>query len=212
MTAANDPSSAQNTERDPDGPETLWLEVGTIGKPHGLKGEVVVDFVTDRLEERTALGAELRLGPRTLVVAKARPHQKKWLVQFEGVTDRNGAERLRGGVLEAEAIDDPEALFVHDLIDKVVVDQHGTRHGTIVSVVENPASDLLELGDGRLIPLVFVAEASADSDSADPDSADPDSADPDSADPDSADPDSADSDPDVVRVEVPPGLLDGDLT
>ncbi|MEO2156482.1 MAG: hypothetical protein ABGY30_07675, partial [Acidimicrobiales bacterium] len=37
-----------------------------------------------------------------------------------------------------------------------VVDQHGTSHGTVVALLDNPASDLLELADGRLIPLVFV--------------------------------------------------------
>ena len=162
-------------------PEILWLEVGTIGKAHGLKGEVVVDFVTDRVDERTAVGSELRLGDRTLVVKSARPHQRKWLIHFDGVTDRTDAERLRGGVLEAAAFDDPDVLFVHELIDKVVVDQHGTRHGNVVAVVENPASDLLELENGRLVPLAFVVED-----------------------------DDGELQPDVVRVSVPPGLLDDD--
>lgn len=161
-------------------PEILWLEVGTIGKAHGLKGEVVVDFVTDRVDERTAVGSEFRLGERTLVVKSARPHQQKWLIYFDGVSDRTDAERLRGGVLEAEAVDDPDALFVHDLIGKVVVDQYGTRHGNVVAVVENPASDLLELEDGRLVPLVFVVD------------------------------DDGEPEPGVVRVSVPPGLLDDD--
>jgi 16S rRNA processing protein RimM len=184
MTDTDDPAPEATSVE----PETVWLEVGTIGKAHGLKGEVVVNFVTDRVEERTAPGAELRLDDRTMVVARARPHQKKWLVLFEGVADRDAAERLRGRVLEAEAIDDPDVLFVHELIDKVIVDQHGTRHGSVVAVVENPASDLLELQDGRLVPLAFVVEPG-----------------------DGSGPD-AGFEPGVVRVSVPPGLLDDDLS
>ncbi len=142
--------------------EPRLLEVGTIGKAHGLKGEVVVDFVTDRLEERTAAGAELLAGDRRFVVVTARPHQKKWLVAFDGIRDRNEAEALRGLVLSAPALDDPEAVFVHELIDKTLVDQHGTAHGPIVAVVDNPASDLLELADGRLVPLTFLVDADAE--------------------------------------------------
>ena len=50
---------------------------------------------TDR-PERTTPGAVLHAGDRTLVVASARPHQGRWLVRFEGITDRNSAEELRG--------------------------------------------------------------------------------------------------------------------
>ncbi|MEL7155049.1 MAG: ribosome maturation factor RimM [Actinomycetota bacterium] len=131
------------------------LEVGRIGKPHGLKGEVVVDFSTDRTEERTATGTELWADRRRLVVASARPHQQKWLLRFDGVERREEAELLRGLVLSAPALDDPDALFVHELIGKRLVDQHGVDHGPVASVIDNPASDLLELSSGRLVPLAF---------------------------------------------------------
>lgn len=131
------------------------LEVGRIGKPHGLKGEVVVDFSTDRTDERTAVGAELWADDRCLVVASARPHQQRWLIRFDRVERREEAELLRGLALSAEPVEDPEAVFVHQLIGKRVVDQHGTDHGPVASVIDNPASDLLELSDGRLVPLAF---------------------------------------------------------
>ena len=59
-------------------------------------------------------------------------------------------------MLMAEPIDDPEALWVHDLIGSNVVDTGGVDHGTCVAVVENPAHDLLELESGALVPVVFV--------------------------------------------------------
>ena len=109
--------------------------------------------------ERTAPGAELWIEDRKVVVAAARPHQQKWLVRFEGVEDRTAAESLRGRTLSAEPLDDPDAVFVHQLIGKHLVDQAGTDHGLIVAVVDNPASDLIELADGRLVPLAFYVEA-----------------------------------------------------
>lgn len=138
-------------------PTANLLEVGRITRAHGLKGGVVVDLVTDRVAERTAPGTVLWAGERPLEVVTAQPHQgNKWLIAFAGVSSREDADRLHSQVLRAEPIDDPEALFVHQLIGCTVVDQHGTAHGPVVAVVANPASDLLELADGRLIPMVFV--------------------------------------------------------
>jgi 16S rRNA processing protein RimM len=150
------------------------LEVGRIIRPHGLRGEVVVELVTNRLE-RLAPRAELfathvascdasarrdggpsTTGSRRLVVASARPHGGRYLVRFEGVEDIDAAERLRGVVLAAHPIEDPEALFVHDLIGSTLVDAAGRVHGQVVAVEANPASDLLVLEDGQLVPLVFV--------------------------------------------------------
>jgi 16S rRNA processing protein RimM len=131
------------------------LEVGRIGKAHGLRGEVAVEFTTDRVTERTAAGARLWAGDDCLTVATARPHQRRWLIRFEGIDDRTGAERLRGRVLRADPIDDPDAVFVHQLVGLSVIDQHGTDHGPIVALVDNPASDLLELEGGALVPMAF---------------------------------------------------------
>ena len=47
-------------------------------------------------------------------------------------------------------------MWVHDLIGCVVIDQHGVDRGKVVGVVENPASDLLELADGALVPARFI--------------------------------------------------------
>lgn len=135
-------------------PERL-LEVGRITKPHGIKGEVQVDLVTDR-RERVAPGMVLESDKGPLVVASSRPHQGKWLVVFEGYADRTQAERLAGAVLRAPGIDDPEALWVDDLIGTEVVEVDGTRRGRIVVVLENPAHDILELDTGALVPVVFV--------------------------------------------------------
>jgi 16S rRNA processing protein RimM len=138
------------------------LEVGRVGRPHGLRGEVSVTFVSNR-PERTAPGAVLRAGDRVLVVETARRHQDKWLVRFEGVDDRNAAEALRGTVLTAQPLAASSALaddefWVHELIGSAVVDTTGRALGRVVGVEANPAHDLLVLDTDALVPMVFVVE------------------------------------------------------
>jgi 16S rRNA processing protein RimM len=136
------------------------LEVGRIVKPHGIRGEVIVDLVTNRAE-RVAPGSVLESPAGSLEVARSSPHQGRWIVAFVGVGDRNAAEALRGTPLSAEPIGDEGELWVHELIGAEVVDVAGRAHGRVDAVEANPASDLLVLEDGRLVPMTFVVESSA---------------------------------------------------
>lgn len=134
------------------------LEIGRIGRPHGVRGEVYVDLLTDR-EERLAPGSRLRARDGELVVVTARRSNDRWLVWFEGFTDRTHAERFTNASLFAAPIDDPDALWIHDLIGSTVVEIDGTDRGRCVSVVANPAHDLLELDSGALVPVTFVVSS-----------------------------------------------------
>jgi 16S rRNA processing protein RimM len=84
--------------------------------------------------------------------------RERWLVSFRGVEGREGAEALRGALLTAPPLADADAWWVHDLIGSAVVDTDGTRIGVVEAVEGNPASDLLVLADGRLIPLNFIVQ------------------------------------------------------
>ncbi len=160
------------------------VEVGRVSKPHGVRGEVVLELLTERLE-RVSPGARLYAGPRTLVVATAKastvPQKSRraalgsvYFVRFEGVEDRDTAALLRGTVLTAEplagALDDEgggrdvdaDDLWVEDLVGRSVVEADGTERGRVVSVEANPASDLLVLESGALVPLTFVVSVGAE--------------------------------------------------
>jgi 16S rRNA processing protein RimM len=99
--------------------------------------------------------------PEALEVLAARPHQGRFIVSFAGVVDRDGAEGLRGARLLAAPIEgDPDAWFVHELIGCELVDLAGRVLGTVTAVQANPASDLLVLDEGHLVPLRFVVRRS----------------------------------------------------
>jgi 16S rRNA processing protein RimM len=133
------------------------LEVGRVTKPHGVRGDVVVTLLTDRLE-RVARGAVLDADGKRLVVARSSAHHDAHIVHFEGVDDRAAADSLRGAVLRAEPLDDPDELWAHDLIGATVVDVDGNARGTVEAVQANPASDLLVLDTGALVPIRFLVE------------------------------------------------------
>jgi 16S rRNA processing protein RimM len=82
----------------------------------------------------------------------------RYIVQFDSATDRASAERLRGLELEAEPLDDapPGTLWIHELVGALVRDAGGTELGRVSAVEANPASDLMVLESGGLIPVRFV--------------------------------------------------------
>ena len=135
------------------------LEVGRIGRAHGLSGELAVTFTSDR-EERLTPGSVLYAEERRLVVTASRPHQHRWLVTFEAVSDRNAAEALLGVVLTADpmATTDDGELWIHDLVGSEVRDPAGSRLGEVIAIEANPASDLLVLDGDRLVPLTFLVD------------------------------------------------------
>jgi 16S rRNA processing protein RimM len=116
---------------------------------------VVVVLVTDRAE-RLAPGTVLQTDRGPLTVQSSRPNGDRWLVWFEGIADRAAADALRGTALLAEPLDDPSELWVHELIGASVSTVAGDAVGTVTSVEANPASDLLVLDTGALVPVFFV--------------------------------------------------------
>jgi 16S rRNA processing protein RimM len=133
------------------------LEVGRVVKAHGIRGEVIVELVSNRPDLRLAPGSRLDSDRGELEVLTATAHQGRWIVAFRGIEDRNAAETYRNVVLRAEPVEgDEDTLWVHELIGAEVFDLEGRSYGPVEAVEANPASDLLVLSGDRLVPLVFV--------------------------------------------------------
>jgi 16S rRNA processing protein RimM len=140
--------------------ERPTLEVGRIIKAQGLKGQVLVDLWSDR-NERLAPGSELLTERGTLRVLASIAHQQRFIVNFEGLDTREKAEQWRGVVLSAPRLEDESVIWIDQLYDAEVYDATGVRRGVVVGVEANPASDLLVLDTGALVPLTFVTSVDA---------------------------------------------------
>jgi 16S rRNA processing protein RimM len=156
------------------------LLVARIGKPHGLRGEVTVQVHTDDPDRRLVPGAvfatEASPGsgvPRELTVATSRLHRSIWLVGFEEVPDRTGAEGLRGtSLLIDETSEDwapgsagEDAWYERDLVGLTAFDLAGERLGEVTGLRNGPQDQLvLRLADGHeaLVPFVHAIVPTVD--------------------------------------------------
>ena len=158
MSRSTSSSSTTDTTLTGDG----LLEVGHIRRAHGLRGEVFVQLLSDS-DARVAPWAELFAGDLRLTVESSRRAANgRRIVKFAQIADRTAAERFANQPLRGHPIADPDALWVHDLIGRRVVEPDGTDRGRCVAVVANPAADLLELESGALVPSNFVRDVSDD--------------------------------------------------
>lgn len=152
------------------------LLIGRVARAHGLRGELRVELHfagSDALEQL----AELWLGPSSddaqgavrHAIEWARPVPKAYLVKLTGVSERNGAEALRGQSIWVEraalpATGDAEYYLV-DLVGAAVIGPEG-EVGTVVQVATHPSVDALVIRtpEGRTLeqPLVpdWVARVS----------------------------------------------------
>ena len=145
--------------------------IARIGKPHGLLGEVTVQLHTDEPERRLAVGTAIDTEavagtgvPRALTVRSTRVHNGVWLVAFEEVPDRTGAESLRGTRLVVDAADvlpadDEDDVFTEEqLRGLTVVDPAGSVLGEVGGLELGAAQDRLVilLPDGREAQVPFV--------------------------------------------------------
>ena len=137
--------------------------VGVIAKPLGLKGEVFVRPDPDVMHEFTA-GEAFAAGPdRRLVVASARLHSGRQVVQFEGVTTREDVEALRGTVLSVprDSVSlDEDAFWSADLLGREAVDDNGDVVGIVEATADGAAHDYLVIArpDGGEVLIPAVAE------------------------------------------------------
>ena len=155
----------------------MRIVVGRVGRPHGIRGEVVIGVRTDEPDLRFAVGAtvDARSSPdddvpgddsagQPLRVASARWHSGQLLVAFAGITDRTAASGLTGSWLSVDSsqlpdLGGPDEFRDHQLIGLSVRTCAGDPVGVIIDVLHY-GQDLLVVrravgpGDECLVPFV----------------------------------------------------------
>ncbi|ASY18707.1 16S rRNA processing protein RimM [Candidatus Planktophila versatilis] len=141
----------------------MKLNVGRIGKAHGILGEATIEVRTDEAENRFSIGAVLETDSHgELTVVSARVHNGILLLGFQGIEDRNSIEALRNELLYAE-VDiqapgiDEDDYHVLQLVGCTAYLVDGDEFGVVTDVLNLPGQDVLAIksADGEvLIPFV----------------------------------------------------------
>lgn len=139
--------------------------VGRVRRAHGVRGEVVIEALSD-VAGRFAAGARFLVTPvggarRSLRAEAVRSHNEGLLVRFEGVVTRDDADRLRGADLEVPSTDSPRppqgAFYYYELVGCRCSDATQGELGRVAQVVEDGGGLLLEIeSPGRRLLVPFV--------------------------------------------------------
>jgi 16S rRNA processing protein RimM len=150
--------------------EPEYAIVGLIRKAQGIRGEVVIEPLTDKPDVIFATGSRVFAGTSdgdlaivkdvrgeeetpTLTVSGSKPFKKGLIVQFEELQDRDSAELWRGRYLLAPFSELPplqeDQVYLHDLIGMAVVNASGERLGAVTTFYELPQGILLDVQTTR---------------------------------------------------------------
>lgn len=152
----------------------MRLNVGRIGRAHGILGEATIEVRTDEPQERFAIGSRLETDSHGfLTVVSARVHNGVLLLGFEGVGNRNEIEKYRDALLYADVdIDAPseeeDDYHVLQLIGSKALLVDGDHYGVVKDVLNLPGQDVLvietESGESmipfvrQLVPVVNIKD------------------------------------------------------
>lgn len=137
--------------------------IAEITTAHGIKGFVKVRSYA---QDKSILEQALQDEKGNVFHIKLKNALKgDWVAEVKGIADRNEAERLRGTKLYIDRAALPEEddgeFYIEDLKGMKVIDETGKEIGTVLSIENFGASDLIDIkpsGGGNSFYLPFVDE------------------------------------------------------
>ena len=132
--------------------EPEYLVVGFLRRPHGVKGEILMDVHTD-FPERLKTGMTLYVGDQyqPMVVSSRRPHASGLLVRFRGIKTPEDAGLYRNTWVYVPAANRPSLpegeYYHHELIGLNVITDEGHELGVLADIIETGANDVYVVRD-----------------------------------------------------------------
>jgi len=128
----------------------MRVQVGRVGKPHGLAGAFFVEQASDDPDRFTVGTALLVAGEPTEVVESKRAGGRP-VIRLDREVDRGAAIEV-----ERSALPQPDEgeYYAFQLVGLEVQEEGGAILGRVVEISTNPANDVLELDTGLALPLV----------------------------------------------------------
>ncbi|MEW6502211.1 MAG: ribosome maturation factor RimM [Thermodesulfobacteriota bacterium] len=151
--------------------------IGTVVKPHGIRGEIKVLPAGSRAEELPRFRAVTLADPargtaKLFDIERISSHERQILLRLKGLADRDAAEALRGWEVRVALCEMPplsaDAMYWHELEGVAVMTAEGRRVGTAHGLMHNGAQEVLvvrgDYGREYLVPVVeeFLSHRAAD--------------------------------------------------
>ncbi|EKU50449.1 ribosome maturation factor RimM [Staphylococcus massiliensis] len=145
----------------------MKVEVGTIVNTHGIKGEVKVksnsDFTDTRFQPGETLMVDYKGDMLTFTVKSYRMHKGFHMLTFEGITNINEIEYLKGSVLLQERDHEDIELGEHeyyysDIIGCTVFDEADTPIGRVTEIFETGANDVWVIKGDKEYMIPYIEE------------------------------------------------------
>ncbi len=156
---AKSPGSGSPSDGEPE-----YLVVGSLRRTHGVRGEMVMEVVTDfpeRLKKGTRVFVDASHAP--MILSSVRPHAEGLIVKFEGVESPEQAGRYRNKTVYVTSADRPPLpegyYYDHQLLGFAVVDNDtGETLGTLSEIMRTGANDIYVVkrpdGSELLLPVI----------------------------------------------------------
>ena len=145
MTTKKKPGNAGSGS--PSAGEPLYLVVGSLRRPHGVRGELVMEVITD-FPERLKANTKVFVGDshQPMTLASARAHNEGLIVKFKNVDTPEDAARYRNQLVCVHASDRPKLpkgqYYYYELIGFAVVDEQDESLGTLTEIMQTGANDV----------------------------------------------------------------------
>lgn len=130
----------------------LYLAIGQLRRPHGVRGEMLMTILTD-FPERIQAKKRLFVGEQhdPLVVRSLRNHAEGLLISFYGFDTPEAVGRFRNQYVFVEAAGLPPLpqgeYYHHQLIGLQVFSEDGQCLGRLTEILETGANDVYVVTD-----------------------------------------------------------------
>ncbi len=131
----------------PTAGEPVYLAVGLLRRPHGVRGDILFTITTD-FPERLRPGTLVYVGDekRKVKITRRRPHNDGILFGFEGISTPEQAAKYTGKIVFVLAQDRPPLpegeYYHHQIIGLDVFDEADTHLGVVSEILETGANDV----------------------------------------------------------------------
>lgn len=147
MSTSNTPDKTGIPGSPSAGEPVVYLAVGTLRRSHGIRGDMLMDLMTD-FPERLKPGTFVYLGEdkKPLKIIRRRSHNDGLLLGFEGISNAEQTAKYRSQLVYVLAGDRPQLpdgeYYHHEVLGLNVVDEAGEALGIITEIIVTGANDV----------------------------------------------------------------------